>query len=770
MDTKSTYKNLFKFLSILLLAVLLLPVAGHTTTGKVTGQITDPYGNAVFGATVIIRNDSTIYKGTATDTAGNFYLQIPPNPPGQLALYISAIGYEKTIVPLTGNSEKIILNVVLLPKLLDMGTMRVVPTDNTSHKKTTYNKVSIQKAAQTSLVQTNPVSAIKQPHVTREGSSHSSKLRINGTSPKYSINGIEIGYNPNHYGVFTVIPAPVIKEMQFYSQGTPASFQQSSAVLFETGKPFNQSLKGEFNLSLIEATGSWSVGNSKFFALGSLRKSVLDKLVNQFDIKSGRRTIPPTNFQDIFLSTGVKLSPRHYLMIDQYHVRDFLAYNTGSTKANPEGIDTYLHTEEHFVGVRYDAVYDRLLLQARGAVRTGREEYRALPPTTNKSLGTHLNLKTYHWITQGSVQADILLGNSQLSLGGQVENTSRREIELTQRNWNFLPPDANSDNPFTYQPELNVLYGTYSGNRPQVTSALFASYEYHIGAVRLQSGTRLEQFGVLENGSALLVRQKATIPIDETNRVSFFYGTFAENQTNRILEPYQVLIQADLDKLKPIHTKLLSAQYATEAFTFGIFSKSITNLPVVTPQFSYVNPDGTVSDGFLVTQSSGSTSFIGGDISFSKKNLLSGRLDIYSFYGYTHAVKTTNGVKVPYELSATHQFLTQGTYRVNKLLSLGAELGIRSGFNYTPFPDNSTFYGENRYSEEYYTESLARENSARFPVNGMLNIKAMFNFGDTKVFLSISNITNHANPIINTIDGYIYDTGILPSVGLTRHF
>jgi hypothetical protein len=45
-----------------------------------------------------------------------------------------------------------------------------------------------------------------------------------------------------------------------------------------------------------------------------------------------------------------------------------------------------------------------------------------------------------------------------------------------------------------------------------------------------------------------------------------------------------------------------------------------------------------------------------------------------------------------------------------------------------------------------------------------------FDFGDSELFFSVANLTNHANPMINTAGGFIYDAGLLPSIGFRQRF
>ena len=104
---------------------------------------------------------------------------------------------------------------------------------------------------------------------------------------------------------FSVIPATILQSVKFQPQGTSSRFELPSVVEMETPVRFDRHLESEIALSVVEATGTFSVGNEHFFTLGAIRKSVLDKLVGQFDIRSDRRTMPPTNFEDFFVAGGL---------------------------------------------------------------------------------------------------------------------------------------------------------------------------------------------------------------------------------------------------------------------------------------------------------------------------------------------------------------------------------------------------------------------------------------------------------------------------------
>jgi hypothetical protein len=765
---------------IVVILLLLLIIAAMVCSAKeetapsqrITGTVTDINSNPVIGASVVFYAEGKRLSGCPTDSQGIYVRKFTALSYDSLIVKVSSIGFEsETVVVFMNRSNEVVsVDFQLKQKPIEVGAIKVKPKDEHPRSVISLRHEQIVAAAAQSLIPTNLTSVIKQPQVVREGSNHSSKIIVNGTRPKYYINGIEIGSNPNHYGVFSIIPAPVVEEMTFQPHGTGSQLGSTSAVELSTGHAFEKHSRGEISLSLIEATGAFSFGSSRYFILGSLRKSVLDKLVKQFDIRSGRRTLPPTNFQDIFVSSGLKFSDQHHLLVDQYHVRDFLSYSTGATSNNPNGIMTFLHTEEHYLGVRWCTVYDKMLLKIGAAVRSTHEEYAAASAAVRQTEGVKLDLKADRQANSGNIEMILPIDNGLFTIGNQLEYVSRGDIDMIQYNWNFLPPDANSDNPFTYQAELNHLYGTYTGSRPELNNAAYVSLNQSFEDFRFEIGLRGEYFGDLDGGTVLLLRNRAIFNIGETGKMSFFLGSFARHPVDKILEPYQVLIHANFSDQKPIMTKLLSADYSVGNIKLGLFAKQIDNLPVPMADFAHANADGSVEDGFLSMQSSGQLAFCGGDVTLELDSLLSPRIDLYTFYGYTYGEKIVSGLTIPYELNSPHKLFVRTTYRLSRVVSIAGEAALRSGFSYTPTRSATIYHDEDRLSEQYYKSGLSAENRAQFPLNATLNVHVNFDFGRSHLFFSVANLTNHSNPIINTSDGFIYDTSILPSIGFRWRF
>ena len=421
---------------ILIVGVLAAPVSAglRVITGKVLGSD----GGTVVGATVLVRgNNKEVMDGAPTGLDGRFVLKISTTRAETISLEVSSIGYAKYEREFYLNRDSLTVVVKLKAMLVDVGGMEVRPLAVLDAPKAELTRQEIAAGAQASFLPSNPIGAVKEPQVIREGSAHSSRLRVNGTSPMYFINDIEIGRNPNHYGMFSIIPAGVVDEMTVRTQGTPARIDAPSAVEFETRKRFEPHADGQVNLSAIEAGGTWSVGGSRWFSLGAVRKSVLDEIVERFDASAGRRTIPPTSFRDVFASTGIRLGEATHFVVDQYHVSDALEYQTEVTTRNPLGASTELSTSEHYVGGRLDALRPWALIRLSAAVRTTREHYVASPfASTSAQMSPILDLHGSGMQAVIGGQVTMSLGSIELTVGDQVRHVMAQRIDLTQQNWN----------------------------------------------------------------------------------------------------------------------------------------------------------------------------------------------------------------------------------------------------------------------------------------------------------------------------------------------
>jgi hypothetical protein len=731
-------------------------------TGKVYNSDNEPLSSAA----VILRCENRQVRGAFTDSEGRFKIDIEDSDCSSMTLNVSLIGYFKTSQKIRLSSDSQVVNFILEEAPVRTDDIIVKPDRKPSLLEVSLNQDLIARSSRRSLFPTNPISAIKAPPVVRQGSNHSSKIRVYGTNPEYLINGMAIGYDPVHYGLFSVIPGSVIDEIRFKPMGTPAQYALPSIVDIKTSRDFNKHSTLMFDLSIIESTASFFGGNENYFILSSYRKSIIDKLADHINYSTDRACIPPSGFRDIFISAGWKINGKSRLILDQYHVEDHLSYEIEPTGNNPEGISTRQKTDDHFIGLKYEYVSERVFYDLFAAVKSGAEGYYASPPDKISTQGFRVDLKAKEKSFLGGFDTETLFGKSLFTFGGKLNYTLLKQIELSQYNWNFLPPDAPSDNPFIYQDQLNLLYGRYSSSRDEFTGSLYSSFKYPFGIFELETGLRIEHFGNLHKKNAFLYRNTLRIDIPGPGNLELFYGAFAESPLTRILEPCQILINSYQEQLTPVYTELFSLGYKFEPITINLFTKSIKNVPFIDPDFDQISVDGEAVGEFLKMKSGSHIHICGGDIGFDSRKFFSNRFAVKSFYSYARATKSKQDIDIPYDLDVPHKFNILVDCRVSGSIALGAELSLRSGYPYTPTYTDSLYQDENKYSRSYYRQILEMENSKRFPTNINLNIYTEFAIKRLEIYLSILNLTNHGNPIINTRDGFIYDTGILPGIGI----
>lgn len=754
-----------KYLTILWL-VMALPAASVDAHGaKLTGTVLDSNRKPVPGATVAMYSGDSLLTGAIADEAGQWSLE-PPDGHPEVELRISAVGFETLTQPI-GSGLSTALETILPGNAVEVASLSVVPLTDPDFTKLRLGSSELRQMSRRSLVPSNPTAAVIEPAVVREGSQHSSKIRVHGSAPDYYVNDINIGADPNHYGAFTVIPSAVVENLKLHSQGTQVDYAGPAALELTTSEPFDSPLGGEVSLSPLEATGAVSLGNDRLFVLASLRKSVLDKLVNRFDIHSDRRTLPPTNFQDVFASTGIRIGGRHTLILDQYHVQDFLSYSTLESPSNAGGVGIFQHTRDNHFGLRYRWRLPSVEVRARLSARQAKEIYRASPASENAG-GFYLDMSEHRRSFACLVEADLdVLDDRVLSIGGRLHRVIDRELQMSQKNWNFLPPDASSDLPHPYQPEINEQYDNIVLDASETNSALWSSFEAAVGQVDLEAGLRLDLFSALAVSEAWSPRLKAGMALGEDRAIELSVGGYAENPVGRLLQPYQVLIRHHSDRLKPVRSWMASAAYVWRGVRFSAFAKDISADPVISPDYSRVSRDGTAEPGFIGMESSGRSTFYGSAITFELNHPAQWPVTLYGFYGYSHAVRRTTGVTLPHELDAPHRFFLQLGYEASRTVHLGAGLAVRSGY---PYSGSVSALSADRYTEDWWRTQLSSQNERRFPTHFSLNLHGELNLGRFLVNLNVANATDHGNAMINTSDGFIYDAGILPSLGLTYRF
>jgi hypothetical protein len=437
------------------------------------------------------------------------------------------------------------------------------------------------------------------------------------------------------------------------------------------------------------------------------------------------------------------------------------------TVRNPSGVSASQNTGNLHVGVQWNKLERSRRLTLYGSYGERDESYAVFSPAA-QTPGYHVNLNGREEVGRLGIRSTFLWENTELDLGTSVEQSWKKSIQLDHLNWNFLPPDYNTDNPSLFQKDLNNVFGSYNNDRSGRNMDAYSSLTRKFNFVQLSAGVRFQHFDYLFDPNQMLYRLRVKCNLKRMGNLEFFFGSFARSPVNRILEPNQVLIDANLSRLSPIKSNMYSARYSLGPLTLGLYRKTENDLPLTKPAITGITASGIPLIGYGGMESSGKSSITGGEMNFEYDRFFSGRLDFSAYYSASVGRKTNLVTTVPHELDTPHTFFIHGTYELTRRFSLGGEFSIRSGYPYSP-PFGSLERPISSFPEVagYVIEVESAENSKRFATYMSVNLQSSLRLGSATLYFSIANLLNRKNPIIQTADGFVYDAGILPGVGLS---
>lgn len=760
----------------------------HPDNININGVISDATGEALYGATVELYQGERFLTGIACDTAGEFEFSWTASSnntesdTGAVGLKCSSVGFESASVLLVNCTQIEGLEISLAESTIELATI-TVQAPREQAETTQHDNSDLTTAAQRSVLSSNPLEVVRGAEVSRSGSAFGSQIRFSGSNPDHTLNGVSLGSDPAHYGMFALLPSASVARLTFTDQTLSASAGSASAVELETDRKFSETQGGSMGLSVLEALSAYRFGTEKMFVSGSLRESTLDKVVRMSNIERERSTIPPTSYRDMFLSAGYRFAGGTDLFVDQLFARDALEYNTQSSSVNTAGVETYQHTyrQNSALSLRHstkDAIFN-----ARFSYQEFISDYRASALDASNIDALKLDLSEQGSRIQTSADYTLERGTKQYTFGANFSKRMNPDVSLEQRNWNFLPPQSTSDNPHYYQLALNETLGSLQLNEQTQEVAVFADYAQRWDSWRVQTGLRLQHNNFLSVRRDALVRFSVSHRLDDQQNIQLSLGTYAESPIKNLIDPNQILIRRDLAKLKNEKTRLVKLSYSKSGemnreLTVSMFAKQLRDLASLTP--TYRDSDLEGEQQYFLTDlsmtSERNQTITGFTFSYSDpavfSELFDSRLDLRASYAFTHSSETTHGIASRVVEDTPHRIEFDLGFDAGKNYDLGLQLFARSGYRYTDpsaptGPLMNTATSENEL--DYYS-ALALQNSERFPVNLNLNISARRKIGDLTVFMNVGNLFNRANPLVRTLDGFVYDAGVLPSFGATYSF
>ncbi|MEW6050240.1 MAG: TonB-dependent receptor [Candidatus Zixiibacteriota bacterium] len=736
------------------------------------GRITDTTGVPVVAASVRVVSENGDTMTVATNSSGEYRLSFPVHSEYLAEVRVSSVGFRTITNWIRLRPGLIRQDFASEPTAVQLRGIEVSSRTEPRDGILLVNGQQMTRAAMQSVLPTNPVAAVLTQQVSRIGSNHSSAFRVDGSAPQYLLNNVPLGTDPAHFTLFSHIPSMALDHLELSTHGMNPAYGSSAVVNLITPVEFERHRKGELTASLVEATARFAIGTEQVFSAGTIRRSVIDELGQSVNIGSSRQVIPTPTFQDVMVSSGIRLKSHTTLLFDSYYSWDDLEYPVGYETGNfvRKMVLSYQRASEQYAGLTLRSETGSIEVIATTSLMDSHRHYRAEAEGGSGPDDIYVNLTERSRAIRASIEARSSVSSLQLASGWQVSWSPYVSTDMTQREWNLLSPFANSNRFYYYQMELDSIYGRYHSSVELTNYSCYSSALWRYGRIRLFNGVRIEDFGSLSRSTTVASRHSVLFDAGRGVSINVMAGRYFETPLSGVLESYQVPIRQALPNMIPVRTTLLSASVTRLSFRFETTHKVITNVPSLIPDFLHIGSfDGQtyqLDPRFLMMHSTGRVVATSVYLGFQPEKPIWRNLLPYFSYAWSKSKKSESGLTVPYDLDARHRWTLQLDYSAGSKLGCGIRWQYHTGYPYPPYESNQFFWRE----AWYYNEKRSSENSLRFPVNSSVDLYASYRFNRLELFATITNITNRANAMIDSPSGYIYDAGLLPNLGLRYQF
>ncbi len=715
------------------------------------GTVRTTEGRLVAGATIRLQANDSLVSGVIADSVGAWVLPITGHHLSDLSLVVSAVGFKTrrlSLAHMGDNATHLQLSIILAP-LLDSRTTITI-TESHDIPRSRIDSTEIARRVRAALVPTDATAAVRLPGAARPGSMHSADIRLYGRSPQWRLDGHILEGSTNHYGMFSVVPSPALAAVSVLALGGDASAAEASTIDLETIDGFSTVPDNAVSISTIDASGSMHHRADRWFLSATGRYSVLDRLTALAPASSDRRSLPPTSFRDVLLTSGLRPAPGRTLTATLLVANDGLTVNSVAAAGLGTPTEVDQSTTRVLSAVRYKQPFASGWLTLTGRYQATSEQYRALPDVAG---GVTVDLRDATRVV--SVGGRWIAGfkNTTVTIGTDV---SVRSFDQTgeQNNWNFLSPFSSSDRPHLYQATLNADYGTFDTFGTAVDGAVYLSASRRLAPLDVTAGVRAQQIGFVSNGRALLPRLRIGLPIGAA-RLELVAGRYRTTPLSSVLNDNQPLARMNLSELKPIAADQVGLRLRYHDVTVETVARREWHRPELVAN--------AVVEALSV-QSTGSARLWSAAISWDRERWPLASMAINASYTFTRGSRVYDGVRQSDPESVPHRFWTEVHWQADDTWHFTGQFQLASGQAYAPL----TFLAaaNEPWNTASYRSWLATDYTQRFRTHAYLTFSAEYRFAIGAAWLTLANVTNRANPIINSPSGRVFDAGILPTVGV----
>lgn len=765
-------RHIVIFVGIIMIVVCLRQ-ASAAAGCILSGTIADSLGQPLEGVSVSVFPQGGDTLVVISDSLGFYSLTLAVIESLPASMRVTAVGYLPSVREIIIAVGELRIDFTLVPTAIPIRGIEVISEAERDWFTKRVSSDEVRTAAMRSVVPSNPLAAVVVPQLARIGPSLSAMYRVDGSVPQYYLDGLSLGADPAHFGMFSHLPLQAIDQIRISAEGTEASRGSPSCVDLSSIAQFEPHHRGEVQVSLIDGTVWYSRGGNRSFASVTMRRSVIDQLAQRIDLGSSRQTIPDPTFQDVVLTSGVRLSRHFRWLATGYYSWDRLGYQLGSWGSTGYANDIWSQQSatERYLGSSLLGQFGEMSTTAAVGIRSTSRHYRAFIPDSPNPNDLNVDLTENSLLINSLLKLEWVQRRTEYSVGWQMRSYARLNTDLEHEDWNLLSPFAHSNDVYCYQTELNDIYGNRELSLRPTAHAWFGSAIWRTERISFENGVRLEYFGGLDRPMTVGTRHRLAVRVGRGITADAGIGRYYESPISGALESYQVPIRAGLKHLIPVNTTVLSGRIQSGWFSVDISRRLIRNLPNMTPDFDhrlwlYQNGHYVADPEFLTMRSIGRIQTTTLAVTLQTPRPLWGSLKPSASYARSRSRQAECSVWTPYDLDSPHRWTLQLDFSPPGRLSLGARWQYHTGYPYTP----DRGFHPVQYSASWYARYRSQANSERFQANISFDVYGQYSRGRWTLFASVANLTNHANEMIRGAREFVYDAGLLPNVGVRCRF